>query len=161
MSTNPIINLKELADFLVEAKIATYASGNDEFTVVPALSDSHQLEYAKGDFLYCDIYYGGLHFIGMETVFRSGKPIWGMNYYGGILPGNADDQIAGMPPFLKAALREVPLEAPFRGPVTFLHGNYHYDNEIQGEIFNFHGIETIVWNGQAIYRLYYSGGKIE
>lgn len=155
------INFEELTQFLVKAKIATYASGSDVFTVTPALSDSHQLEYAEGNLLYRDIYYGGLHFIGMETVFREEQPIWGMSYYGGVLPGNSEDHIAGMPTVLKAALREIPLAAPFRGPETFQEGEYRYDNDIHGKVLSFYGIETISLNKQAIYQLHYSGGMIE
>lgn len=152
---------KELAQFLVKAKIATYASGSNEFTVKPDLIASHQLEYSEGALLYRDIYYGGLHFIGVETVFRGEQPIWGMSYYGGVLPESSQDQTVGMPDVLKAALREVPLEAPFRGPESYRQGKYCYDNKIVGDIFDFHGTEIIALDGQAIYRLHYSGGIIE
>jgi hypothetical protein len=155
------IDLEELAQFLVKAKIITYASGSDEFTVAPALADSHQLEYAEGNLLYRDIYYGGLHFIGMETVFRDEKPIWGMSYYGSVLSGSSEDQIAGMPSVLKAALREVLVEAPFRGPKSFQEGDYCYKNEIHGNPQSFYGVETISIQEQAIYRLRYSGGIIQ
>lgn len=150
-----------LAQFLVQAKIVTYASGSDEFTVPPALADSHQLEYAEGNLLYRDIYYGGLHFIGMETVFQGEEPIWGMSYYGGVLPGSIEIQLAGMPPFLKAALREVPLAAPYRGPKTFKENEYLYENEIHGDILSFNGVETISSKGKVIYRLRYCGGVVE
>jgi hypothetical protein len=150
----------ELSQFLVNAKIATYASGSDEFSVNPALVNSHQLEYTEGKMRYRDIYYGGLHFIGMETVFLRGEPVWGMSYYGGILPGGSEAHIAGMPPILKAALREVPLNAPFRGPATFQKDEYIYKNEIHGDLFSFHGTEIIRARDQAIYKLLYSGGQI-
>ena len=154
-------NPTELAEFLVKAKIVTYASGSDDFAVSPALPGAHQLEYAAGEYLYRDFYYGGLHFIGLETAFRGGQAIWGMSYYGGVLPGGSDEQIAGMPPVLKAALREVPLAAPFRGPESFQKGEYHYQNEIHGDLFSFHGREVISIQEQAIYQLHYSGGMVE
>jgi len=151
----------DLAEFLVNAKIATYASGSDKFAVKPDLADSHQLEYSVGNRLYRDIYYGGMRFIGMETIFLNSQPIWGMSYYGGVLPGSSDHQIAGMPPFLKAALREVPLEAPFRGPKSYNKDVYNYKNEIHGDINNFNGTEIICFQEQAIYRLFYTGGVVE
>ena len=151
----------EFTVFLVNAKIATYASGSDDFSVSPALTNSHQLEYLEGEWRYRDIYYGGLHFIGMETVFQGAFPIWGMSYYGGVLPGSNDGQIAGMPPVLKAALRQVPLDAPYRGPSSFDMDDYHYENDIHGDISSFHGAEIIRFEKKAIYRLYYSGGVVE
>ena len=59
----------DFARFLVRAKIATYASGTDELAVTPVLPHSHQLEYIEENLHYRDIYYGGLHFIGLETIF--------------------------------------------------------------------------------------------
>ncbi|MFN2126297.1 MAG: DUF5680 domain-containing protein, partial [Anaerolineales bacterium] len=97
-------NFEVLAQFLVKAKTVTYASGNQDCAVNPVLPGSHQLEYLEKDLQYRDIYYGGMHFIGMETVFKKGIPIWGMGYYGGVLPDSDGEHIAGMPPFLKAAL---------------------------------------------------------
>ena len=44
----------ELPSFLVRAKIATYASGNDNFAVSPVLQNSQQLEYGEENFLYRD-----------------------------------------------------------------------------------------------------------
>lgn len=155
------VDFEKLARFLVKAKIFTYASGTDEFNVTPTLADSHQLEYMDEDLLYRDIYYGGLHFIGMETIFRNEKPIWGMSYYGGVLSGSSERQIAGMPSVLQAALREIPLEAPFRGPVFFQKDDYIYENEIHGDTPSFNGTEIIRFQEQAIYRLYYSGGVVE
>ena len=155
------VDTRELAQFLVKAKIVTYASGKDEFTVTPALAESHQLEYVDGNLLYRDIYFGGLHFIGMEIVFKGEQAIWGMSYYGGVLPASSDLQIARMPPILKAALREVPLEAPFRGPASFQDNDYYYENEIHGDISSFHGTEIIRDQEQAIYRLLYNGGLVE
>ena len=48
-----------------------------------------------------------------------------------------------MPAVLKAALRALPLDAPYRGPVSFQEGQYHYENEIYGQLFSFHGTEII------------------
>ncbi len=71
------IDLEKLAIFLVIAKIVTYASGNDEISVLPVLANSYQLEYLDEPLFYRDIYCGGLHFIGMETVFLTEEPFWG------------------------------------------------------------------------------------
>jgi hypothetical protein len=156
-----LVDFKHLAHFLVKAKILTYASGNDEYAVTPILKNSHQLEYKEDELRYCDIYYGGLHFIGMETVFHIEKPIWGMSYYGGVLPGSNDSQITGMPAVLKAALRQVPLDAAFRGPPSFRMDNYLYENEVYGDMKLFHGVEIIRFQERAIYQLHYSGGIVD
>ena len=149
-----------LAQFLVEAKIATYASGTDRFVVPGALPGAHQLEFQQGPLLYRDVYFGGLGFVGLETVSEVGKTIWGMSYYGTVLPGSGETQLAGMPPFLKAALRKIPREAPYRGPADYQQGAYRYENQIHGEIDQFHGTEMIYFGEQAIYQLHYSGGAV-
>lgn len=154
------IRKRQLSQFLVEAKIVTYASGSDEFAVPAALPESNHLEYQQGDLLYKDIYFGGLGFIGMESVYLAGKPIWGMSYYGTVLPESGETQLAGMPPFLKAVLRKIPQEAPYRGPESFQQGTYRYENEIHGQLTQFYGTEIIYYEGQAIYQLHYSGGSV-
>ena len=154
-------DLEVFAQFLVKAKTATYASGNQDYAVNPVLSGSHQLEFLEKDLLYRDIYYGGMHFIGMETVFEKEIPIWGMCYYGGVLPDRDDEPIAGMPPFLKAALCRVPLNAPYRGPETFQMGDYFYENENHGDILSFYGTEVIRFQDDAIYNLRYNGGLLK
>ena len=154
-------DLEKLARFLVKAKIVTYASGNDEYAVPPVLAGSHQLEYFDGILRYRDIYFGGLHFIGIETVFKKEQPFWGMSYYGGVLPDSDDLHIKGMPPVLKAALCEAPLEAPYRGPASFQVGDYFYENKIHGDIMSFHGTEIIRIQEQTIYQLRYSGGVVK
>jgi hypothetical protein len=154
-------DLEELAHFLVKAKTVTYASGKQDYTVDSALAGSHQLEFFDQDLQYRDIYFGGMHFIGMETVFRLELPIWGMSYYGGVLAYSDDEQIAGMPPFLKAALCKVPLKAPYRGPETFRMGDYTYENEINGDILSFFGTEAIRFQDHAIYNLRYHGGLVK
>lgn len=158
---NSNLDLAKLAQFLVKAKTVTYASGNQDYAVNPVLSGSHQLEYLEDELQYRDIYYGGIHFIGMETVFEKEIPIWGMCYYGGVLPDSGDEHIAGMPSFLKAALGKVPLEAPFRGPKTFQMGDYIYENEINGDISSFYGVEFIRIQGHNIYNLRYNGGLVK
>ena len=154
-------DVEKLAQFLVKAKTVTYASGNQDFAVSPALSGSHQLEYVEKDLQYRDIYYGGIHFIGMETVFEKEIPIWGMCYSGGVLPDSDDEHTAGMPPFLKAALLKVPLKAPYRGPESFQMGDYIYENKINGDIFSFHGTEVIRFQHHPIYNLRYNGGLVK
>jgi hypothetical protein len=150
----------KLAEFLVEAKIVTYASGTDEYTVSPDLPASHQLEYSKRKLTYKDVYFGGLAFIGFETAYFEAEPIWGMSYYGSVLEGGSETEIAGMPPFLKAALREIPTEAPFRGPATYHQDEYSYNNEIHGALAQFNGIEIIYCKSKPIYKLFYSGGIV-
>jgi hypothetical protein len=155
------LELSNLAQFLIKAKLVTYASGNQNYAVEPALAGSHQLEYYDNDLHYRDIYFGGMHFIGMETASRNEQPIWGMCYYGGVLPDINNEHIAGMPPFLKAALCKVPLEAPFRGPKSFQMGDYIYENEINGDILSFYGTEFIRIQGHDIYSLRYNGGLVK
>jgi hypothetical protein len=62
--------------------------------------------------------------------------------------------------FLRAALRQVAAERPYRGPSTFRQGEYSYRDESQGEVECFWGVETISHQGQHVYQLRYSGGLL-
>ena len=155
------IPLDKFRQFLVEAKISTYASKSGEFIVNSILPHSHQLEFEDGPLLYRDIYYGGIHFPGMEMIFSESAPIWTMTYYGGLTHGTKPDEIGEMGDVLKAALREIPVSAPFRGPEIFKMDDFVYTNEIHGDLLQFSGQEYIYKADKKIYHLEYSGGLVE
>ncbi|MBN1966853.1 MAG: hypothetical protein JW910_19525 [Anaerolineae bacterium] len=144
-----------LVDFLVRAKAATYASDSAEFVVAPLVPGTHQLDYTEGPFLYRDLYAGGLHFAGQETVYHDGVPVWSMVYAGGML-----DESVPLGGVLKAALRQVTADAPYRGPVEYRESDYVYTDTCNGEVTRFWGMEMITFQGRPIYDLRYQGGII-
>lgn len=145
--------------FLIRAKQSTYAAV-DTAPVARASSrpNSHDLGYQEGDLLYLDTYLGGFSFGGEEAVWRGGTPLWAMNYYGTM---NVAAIPAGFSDFLKQALRQVPAEAPFRGPREFSQGEFAYRCRWEGGVSRFRGEEIIYQNGQEIYALYFHGGVIQ
>lgn len=80
---NPDISLKDLDQFIVQAKAATYV-GNGNKTISCRIG-SHDLKFQKGPFSYLDSYFGGTDFIGQEVVYYEETPVWAMNYYGRIV----------------------------------------------------------------------------
>ena len=122
------MNRDEFIAFLIRAKQHTYASGGK--TVESSRPVSHDLQYDEGEFSYIDTYLGGFYFIGEEAVWHQGKPTWGMNYYGKMLTA---DIPTGFSEFLKSALMQVPLNAPYRGPAEFRSDRYSYLCRVTGE----------------------------
>jgi hypothetical protein len=145
-----------LVDFLIRAKKATYASGSGN-QANPSRLASHDLPYQEDGYAYLDTYLGGDAFIGEEAVWKDGVPVWGMNYYGTMT-------VATIPPgfseFLKLALQQVPLAAPYRGPEELADGPFTYTCRWDGSLALFRGEETIAENGQVIYVLNFHGGII-
>ena len=152
------MNDSQLAQFLVQAKRATYAAQGDSASVTPLLPGSRQLEYQLGDVLYRDIYFGMAYFVGQETVHENGQPIWAMSYAGGVTDANAD--VGATYGFLQFALRQVEAASPFRGPGLIRGDGYQYTSQTTGTLANFWGIERISVNRGVIYELRYHGGKI-
>lgn len=148
----------QLADFLVQAKRATYAAQGDDASVAPFLPGSKQLEYQLGDFLYRDIYFGLNFFVGQETVYTQGSPIWSMGYAGGITDPNAD--VNAVYKFLQMALRQVESASPFRGPGLIRGDGFQYTSQTTGTLENFSGIERISSNRAILYELRYHGGRL-
>lgn len=146
----------DFISFLLRAKKATYAAG-DAGTVQPSRTRSHDLAYREGDLSYLDTYLGGFAFIGEEAVWKDGTPVWGMNYYGSMTISEIPD---GFGDFLKLALRQVPEDAPYRGPTRFEEGQYTYFCRWQGNLERFSGDESITLDGKEIYVLYFHGGTI-
>lgn len=150
----------ELTSFLIDAKIATYASMGDDASVQPLLKGSRQLQYADGGFLYRDLYFGSMRFMGQETVYHEDSPVWGMVYCGGVGGGCSRETADRIYTFLRECLGKVPREAPFRGSSGHSRGEYAYVNRYDGFIDRFSGYETINADGSVVYALRYSGGFI-
>ena len=148
----------ELAEFLIQAKTRTYASGgaaNEQRLADGCL----ELTYSADGFDYRDRYFGADPFVGQEIVFQDGKAIWSMNYYGRIV--DKKYPAAQIYAFLQKAMRKVTLERPFRGPSAFEEGNFMYNDESSGTLDAFSGVERILFNGHKVYQLKYHGGTIK
>jgi hypothetical protein len=155
------ISPTEFMAFLVNAKRQTYAAQGDDATVPPLLPGSRQLEYQEGVLCYRDIYFGGAYFVGQETVYEGPNPVWAMGYAGGVMPSSvASHDVGHVYEFLRAALRRVTLERPYRGPSQWHEGAYVYIDEGQGDVARFWGVETITHEEQVVYQLRYSGGLL-
>lgn len=148
-----------LVDFLLRAKRATYANqGGAETKVAPALPGSVQLEFRDGDLLYRDIYYGSVFFVGEEVVYQQGRPVWVMNYGGGVTVDGVDTGAMGG--FLQEAMRHVAADRPFRGPARYARDAYVYTDATTGDLRRFFGVEVIHLDERAIYELRYHGGVL-
>ena len=143
---------KQIVDFLIRAKRATYAGKGAETD--SSRPGSHDLAYREGEYLYYDTYLGGDRFAGEEAIWVSGVPFWSMNYAGWVTGENFSGD------FLKEALLRVPEEEPFRGPREYAAGDYVYRCDIEGGFDWFQGKETISCLGEQIYECFFHGGLI-
>lgn len=143
----------ELVRFLILAKKKTYAgSGQPTSSSRP---ESRDFQYEEGSLCYLDTYLGGKRFAGEEAVWQDGKPVWAMNYAG---------RVTGEPfsiDVLKAALRSVSGDAPFRGPARFELGAYTYLCSYKGTMDWFSGQEEILYRNEKVYECVFHGGAVE
>ena len=144
---------KQIVEFLIKAKQATYAGKGAETS--SSREKSHDLIYKDGDYMYYDTYLGGVKFSGEEALWIKGEPYWSMNYIGRVLGDNFSGD------FLKEALLLVPKDKPFRGPRNYASGNYEYQCEIIGDFEWFQGREVIKYLGKEIYECMFHGGLVE
>ncbi len=149
--------MTDLERFIISAKAACYVGGGTKIT--PCRPGAHDLAHDAGDWRYLDSYFGGTDFIGQETVWHRGKPVWAMNYYGYILqPEKIDADQTGA--VIKAALSALYAESRFLGGFEFTAHGLQYVDENTGVVNHFHGIETVSRGPQTVYRLDYHGGLI-
>lgn len=146
-----------LNEFLVEAKINTYAS-NGELGETKLADGSKEFRFEKGEFEYKDKYRGSESFSGEELISQNEKPIWRMSYNGGVTSGIIPS--AQVYEFLKEALQKVTIEKPFRGPDNLRKDDWEYINKVEGTVDQFIGEEQILFKGEVVYRLNYHGGVI-
>ncbi len=148
----------ELTDFLVQAKINTYAGAGEGGE--GRMSDGcKELVYKEGEWSYRDRYFGGYSFAGQEMVWQSNRPVWAMNYYGTMLSEEVD--IGECVTFLKSVLKKITPARPYRGPASYQRENWLYKNTPSGSIDYFSGQESIFFRETKVYELVYHGGFIE
>jgi hypothetical protein len=62
---------------------------------------------------------------------------------------------------LRIALKNVPEEHPYRGPIFHEKSPYIYQNDIRGKLVRFSGKEIIKKDDEVLYTLQYLGGMID
>lgn len=145
-------DMEELIRFKIEALQNTYAGyGNPCPSSRP---ESNDYRYEKGPYLYYDTWLGGEKFTGEEAIWKDGKAIFSMNYFGRAL----DERFSG--DFLKEALRAATIEMPYRGPEYYQSGEFTYKTKVIGTMEWFQGYEEIFCNNQKVYECYYHGGVL-
>ena len=154
------IDLRQLAKFLVKAKIQTYAGDGEE--VSPQRPKFKELEFKEGDWEYRDSYAGFFFAPGQEVVRFKGNPVWAMAYSGGMKQkyhGGIEfaKKTFG---FLKEALKQIEESRPFRGPHNFKQGDFEYIDESEGDVTFFKGTEKILFKGEEVFRQEYVGGLV-
>jgi len=155
------IKLKELAEFLVEAKTRTYANINAK-EIKAERPNFKELEYKKGKWGYRDSYCGFFFAPGQEVVRYNKEPVWAMAYSGGMDKKYHGDVAFAKNTFnfLKLALAKVNIKMPYRGPKSYSQGDYKYKNSVKGDITDFCGIEKIFCKGKMVFKQEYIGGLI-
>jgi len=151
------MDLKQLGDFIISAKSATYVGSGKP--TASCRSGSHDLSYTDGDFWYLDSYFGGSDFIGEEVVYHSGEPVWGMNYYGSILVAEKITA-AEAGAMIKDSLSLMYATGRFLGGWDHTSGKLVYHDTSEGDLTHFTGYEWIEKDGEKVYELYYHGGLI-
>lgn len=150
---NSSMDINKIIEFLLVAKKSTYASSDNK--TVSCRTNSHDFCYQDNTgFKYYDSYLGGESFSGEEAVWLHDIPVWSMNYIGRIVGENFNGD------FLKEVLREVPADAPFRGPEIYTKGDYRYHCKVTGEFVWFQGYEEIFYMNEKIYECYFHGGAV-
>lgn len=154
--------MKQLEEFLIEAKKQTYANGNVE-KVTSSRVGSNDYNYEKDGMNYHDTFFGGVKFIGEEVVYvNSEVPMWGMNYYGVTLDSNLSEEV--MDKALRPALMKVGEDKdvlPLRGPSSFENEGYVYTFKCEGTLENFSGVEEVSKDDKVIFMLQCHGGLIK
>ncbi len=145
----------EFKQFLITAKANSYASGLEGTKLS---GDGKELSFEEAGFSYTDRYFGENPFIGEEIIWKNGRVVWGMNFYGDVSSQAAP--VGDVYIFLQKALRAANDDQPFRGPEHFSSQDLEYHNEVQGTIGAFSGVERIFYQDEEVYRLAYHGGVV-
>lgn len=150
--------LNKLKAFLIESNQHGYASG--EATPSKKEKDgSTTIEFSSGDWCTHDNFFGGEPYGGRLVVFYKEKPYWIMVYYGNV--SSSVNSIVEVYAFLQSALKQMPHDAPFRGPKMFVEGEFTYRNSWKGNLDKYLGEEVILHKDKEVYRASYMGGLVD
>lgn len=142
-----------LVEFIVKAKKSTYAAKKGK--IETNRIDSHTYVFEESKYKYLDSFFGTSDFSGQEVVYENDKVVWSMNYYGNVLHSNFSGD------FLKAALLQIDITAPYRGPTYFKKGEYTYICNVLGNVNSFKGNEDIYYQSTKIYECIFHGGLVK
>ena len=150
-----MINKKELLDFLLRARVKTYAGAGGE--VNPRFEGSKQLEFAEEKWFYRDIFYvGNGIFFGMDVVHFDSKPVWGTSYYGNF-KGMTEDETDKI---LRKALVALWDKTRLWETVQWDERGYSYVCKGNGSLEELEGREEISKHNKVIFAFNYRGGMI-
>lgn len=146
-----------LQQFLLDSNSAGYATG-EEKQWIKEENGSTTIPYSKGAFSSHDNFFGGEPYGGRLVVSLEGKPVWIMVYYGWVeQTANTNNVYAT----LRSALKEMPVEAPFRGPSELVLGSLRYTNQWTGGVERYQGTESIYEKDVLLYTATYLGGLVD
>ena len=145
---------KGFLKFLIDSKKKGYAAG--EVSINREEDNSYSTRGEDKEFSFHDNWFGGEPFGGREVVFYEGKPYWMMVYY-----GQDTGRAEGLIDFLRKSLSQVSEKLPLRGPQEFEEGDFRYENQVEGNIEKFVGVEKIYYKGEEVFKTNYSGGLVD
>ena len=148
---------KSLRQFLIDSNKAGYAGGEEKKWIKEA-NGSTTIPYTQGDWKSHDNFFGGEPYGGRIIVFYMDKPVWIMVYYGWVAEGIVVDSVYAI---LRGALKQMPENAPFRGPKEYKEGDLIYSNTWSGDVDRYSGEEQITQGEQLLYKANYIGGLVD
>lgn len=148
---------ERLRQFLVDSNKAGYAGG-DSKKWVKEPDGSTTIVFEQGPWRSHDNFFGGEPYCGRVIVSYKGKPTWMMVYYGWVVEGVEADQIYEV---LRDALKQMPEDAPYRGPRRYEQGEFVYTNTWDGYLERYSGEEQISQGERIVYQANYMGGVVD
>ncbi|MEX0684215.1 MAG: DUF5680 domain-containing protein [Dehalococcoidia bacterium] len=157
ISMNAAVDADALKAFLLESNRAGYAGG-DEKKWIREGDGSLTIVFEDGSWRSHDNFFGGEPYGGRTVVFHEGQPVWMIVYYGWADEGSEPESLYGI---LKKALKEMPSDAPYRGPRRREIDSYVYTNQWDGALDRFAGREEILEGQALVYQADYAVGLVD
>ncbi|MDO8497678.1 MAG: DUF5680 domain-containing protein [bacterium] len=151
------MNNEELRQFLINSNKAGYAGGEEKkWKKEP--DGSTTIPFEKEKWRSHDNFFGGEPYGGRVVVFYENKPVWIMVYYGWVEKGVEANTVYGV---LRNALKQMPKDAPYRGPKEFIYKDFIYSNSWEGTLEKYSGEEEIRQGQKSLYKAFYRGGLVD
>lgn len=150
-----------MKDFLIEANRFLYASPDTLIIKKMPQKDINLIEYVKNEYSYRNYFTEGKRVFGQIIISLEDTPIWCMQFQGGATRPDIDERTSRNLRYIARKNRSLADERyPIRGPRESIFADLHYFNDIFGCLDSFQGQEIIQKEGETLFKVKLSGGRI-
>lgn len=150
-----------MKNFLIEANRFLFNDPHKLVIKESSYNDMKLIEYHRQDYSYRNYFTEGRSVYGQIIISHKKIPVWCMQFQGGVVNETLDERTARHLKYVARKNRGLADDRyPIRGPRENEFSEFHYQNDIFGDVEKFQGQEMIHRGGDVYFIVKLSGGVL-